>query len=613
MSLISVVVPLYNAADHVKHTIQSVVDQTYQNWELIIVNDGSTDNSVEAIQPFLKDSRIKIVTQANAGVSAARNKGAENAKGDILAFLDSDDLWHREYLQKKYDKLVTSDSRYGMVLSYIQEVDEQLNKTSKYYYLSDKNVFLDTISFTPDQTTCPSNFFITKAAFMLTGGFSLELSNAADRMFLIEASLKTDFLIVKEPLMFYKIHPDNMHKNVSLMVADNKRLFKNADKLGLFDSASERNACYAKMYKIGAFAYLKNLNIPLGIYYLFRAFFNSPTELFRLIINKTSVRKQVFRVLTKIGLLRLLMFFNRASGKVPILVFHRVAIERDPFWPPLKPHEFEAIIKKISNYYRFINTDELLSGSAKQLKKACLVMFDDGYLDFYSYALPIIKKYNVPVTMFLSANNTLAQDAIWTQQIDAAVLNTNKKRISIKIRQVDYTFELSSLPRKSASSGQIRNLLINLHPEEFNEALSFIKRELEYDPASVASLMNYDQINQIKDTVSFQSHSFTHKFLPSLSEDELKEELERSKMVIENKINQQVNYIAYPIGGWNQLVAKVAKRFYKAAFAVDNEMVKVGKLRDGEYLYHIPRFNMHYSNPKEVLMRINGFHRLLGK
>lgn len=88
---VSIVVPLYNKQDHIADTIASVLSQTEQDFELIVVNDGSTDASVEAIQPYI--GRIVFIDQANSGPSIARNRGIEEAKGRYIAFLDADDLW----------------------------------------------------------------------------------------------------------------------------------------------------------------------------------------------------------------------------------------------------------------------------------------------------------------------------------------------------------------------------------------------------------------------------------------------------------------------------------------------------------------------------------------
>lgn len=100
--MISVVIPLYNKENQIAATLQSVLQQTFQDFEVVVVNDGSTDGSVEAAESF-QDERIRIIHQENAGVSAARNKGVEAAKYELIAFLDADDRWKPEYLQTQYE------------------------------------------------------------------------------------------------------------------------------------------------------------------------------------------------------------------------------------------------------------------------------------------------------------------------------------------------------------------------------------------------------------------------------------------------------------------------------------------------------------------------------
>lgn len=99
--MISVVIPLYNKEKQIACTLQSVFEQTFQNFEIVIVDDGSTDNSVEEVERF-DDSRIRLIHQTNAGVSAARNRGIEEARGELIAFLDADDEWMPEYLATQY-------------------------------------------------------------------------------------------------------------------------------------------------------------------------------------------------------------------------------------------------------------------------------------------------------------------------------------------------------------------------------------------------------------------------------------------------------------------------------------------------------------------------------
>lgn len=104
--MISVVIPLYNKAHTIVNTLNTVFAQTYQDFEVVIVNDGSTDNGVEVIQQHFDDKRIRIIHQKNAGVSIARNRGVDESKGDYIAFLDGDDEWHPEYLSTIHELIV---------------------------------------------------------------------------------------------------------------------------------------------------------------------------------------------------------------------------------------------------------------------------------------------------------------------------------------------------------------------------------------------------------------------------------------------------------------------------------------------------------------------------
>ncbi len=116
MIFYTVIIPTYNNADKIQRTVNSLLNQTFDNWELIIMDDGSKDNTEEIIKPLLEDQKIKYFKQLNAGVSSARNKGALKAKGEFLIFLDSDDELHVNAL-KNYYKLINGGDRVGFFSS----------------------------------------------------------------------------------------------------------------------------------------------------------------------------------------------------------------------------------------------------------------------------------------------------------------------------------------------------------------------------------------------------------------------------------------------------------------------------------------------------------------
>lgn len=103
--MFSVVIPLYNKELSIQNTILSVLNQSYQNFEIVVINDGSTDSSVDAVKS-INDERVRIIHQENQGVSAARNRGIEEAKYEWVAFLDGDDLWENNHLEE-VNKMMT--------------------------------------------------------------------------------------------------------------------------------------------------------------------------------------------------------------------------------------------------------------------------------------------------------------------------------------------------------------------------------------------------------------------------------------------------------------------------------------------------------------------------
>ena len=104
--MISVIIPLYNKASYVEKALQSVLNQSYQDWEVIVIDDGSVDDSYIVVKEYTKalcDSvrnKIQLIQQENQGVSATRNRGVDIAKGEWIAFLDADDWWESDFLRE---------------------------------------------------------------------------------------------------------------------------------------------------------------------------------------------------------------------------------------------------------------------------------------------------------------------------------------------------------------------------------------------------------------------------------------------------------------------------------------------------------------------------------
>lgn len=128
--LVSVIMPSYNTARFIKETVESVLAQTYKNWELIIVDDCSTDNTDEVVSKFFPDTRIRYIkNEKNSGAAVSRNRALREAKGKWIAFLDSDDLWEAEKLEKQIAFMKSNNCHFSY--TNYAEIDEESNPNGK--------------------------------------------------------------------------------------------------------------------------------------------------------------------------------------------------------------------------------------------------------------------------------------------------------------------------------------------------------------------------------------------------------------------------------------------------------------------------------------------------
>jgi len=125
-NLVSVIIPAYNAEKFIGETIKSALSQSYPKLEIIVVNDGSTDGTLDALRRFnITKSRIKIVSQPRAGVSAARNTGIRHSHGDLIAPLDADDIWYPEKISRQVKLMMEQDETTGLVYTWNVKIDQQ--------------------------------------------------------------------------------------------------------------------------------------------------------------------------------------------------------------------------------------------------------------------------------------------------------------------------------------------------------------------------------------------------------------------------------------------------------------------------------------------------------
>ena len=216
--LISIVIPTYNHAKYLDKALNSVIEQTYKNWEIIVVDNFSSDNTEEVVLKY-KDSKIKYIKVKNDGVIAkSRNTGISNAKGDWIAFLDSDDWWSPRKLETIFPYLNQSND---FIYHNLQIINKDNVKTKKKTLKSrnlHKPVTLDLIL--NGNPICNSSVVVRKTFLEKIGGLneSKEMIAAEDYNAWIKISCLTDkFLYVSKSLGYYLVHEKGIsHKDMSI-------------------------------------------------------------------------------------------------------------------------------------------------------------------------------------------------------------------------------------------------------------------------------------------------------------------------------------------------------------------------------------------------------------
>src|SRR5436190_1386178 len=221
--LVSIIIPAYNAALYIEETIQSIYQQSHQAWEVIIVNDGSTDRTAEIIKSF-KDPRVQCITQKNAGVAAARNKGLHFAKGEFVVFFDADDIMTPEFLIERVKALV-GDIKIG----YVGGMVETFPVNTKIKRAAASDPVNEILFFNASFATVPSNYMFRKKILIDNDiKFNRELSSSADRFFILEVSRITrgKNLAGENGKLLYRFTSQSMSNNVTPgLIMDNEKFY----------------------------------------------------------------------------------------------------------------------------------------------------------------------------------------------------------------------------------------------------------------------------------------------------------------------------------------------------------------------------------------------------
>ena len=214
--IISVIIPVYNGEKTIRETIESVLNQTLSKFELIVINDGSQDSTLDIVTS-IQDPRLKVFSYSNAGVSASRNNGLSHARSEFISFLDADDLWTPDKLEAQL-KALSENPQAAVAYSWTDHIDEfgqVLSPASHVTLNGDIYANLLTGNFLANG----SNVLIRRQALIEVGGFDQSLAFGEDWDMWLRLAARYHFVAVPFPQILYRISTDSASCNLSMMEA----------------------------------------------------------------------------------------------------------------------------------------------------------------------------------------------------------------------------------------------------------------------------------------------------------------------------------------------------------------------------------------------------------
>ena len=256
---ISVIIPAYNYARYLPEAIDSALAQTYPLLEVIVVDDGSTDDTPAVLAAY--GNRIRVIRQQNLGVSAARNAGISAARGEYVALLDADDVWQPAKIETQM-ALFDSDPSLGLVHCGAESFDEQGRTIHFWREGMQGRVAIDILRLEPVIAAPSSNIVTPKRVAEEVGGFDTRMSGTEDWDFSYRVAARYEIGFTPEPLVRYRIHPGGAHWNIPEMekgmLLGLRKAFANPDPA----VQSVRSLAYGRVHRVLA-----------GARHLFRSLF----------------------------------------------------------------------------------------------------------------------------------------------------------------------------------------------------------------------------------------------------------------------------------------------------------------------------------------------------
>lgn len=589
-TLVSIIVPVYNTAEYVEECIRSILSQSYKNIELILVNDGSKDGSDVVCKKYEHLPNVHYVEQENQGVTAARKRGADEAKGEWIMFVDSDDV----ISQNAVDVFLSKSKGVDIVVGGISESCKEYppNLTRDEYLLM---MYAKNISSSPCAKLFRKQLFNDKTlcydrSICRWEDWLMNLQIAKNN----HASVNT----VSELLYVYRMRSNSSSHTYIMSFDELEKLCSISDEIVGDEIACKTTFSYAKMEN----------RIKLFLHeILLNGFHNEPNHPFVIDVKRSMDESGVWRPMDRWllsvsspfvvkmawNVRRIIMKLVHLPMIKPLLLQlynfyrHHMVQDKYPMLSSLSKKEWmgkgamglvymlhhveeinpqgilgnqclkvspvfleKIIIKYQKKGFDFISLDDLYDIiSSRKQPQGPFVTFtlDDGYLDNYTNAFPIFKKYQVPFTIFVATDFIDKKAILWWDVIENLILthdeiitNDGNKYPCYTERQKQETFNLL----------RERVLLLNQANLEEELRLLFDRYDIDWYFPIKEKGMSWELIKELSESplCTIGGHTVTHSSLRLLSDDDVRKEIKEGVAKLKTVTGKKVEYFSYPYG-----------------------------------------------------------------
>ena len=273
---VSVIIPTYNYGRFIAEAIQSVLQQTHRPDEIVVVDDGSTDDTAQVVAGF--GDAVKYVRQDNGGVCAARNKGVAESTGEIIAFMDADDTMEPESIARQV--VLFGDERVGLVHCGLRLFDDESGETIELQLEGGEDGVADNLLLWEGASIAgPGAILVTREAFDSVDGFDTGMKVGEDWDFCYRVARKFKVRFVPEPLVNYRSHATAAHRNVAEMERGMSRFYEKAFSTNDESVLKLKSRAYGNFHKVMAGSYFHAADYKNFARHAVRSVFRRPGNL----------------------------------------------------------------------------------------------------------------------------------------------------------------------------------------------------------------------------------------------------------------------------------------------------------------------------------------------